>query len=95
MRFLILAALVVLPLFLQGCATSGPVIPGTLEGVREEVHVDRAYFEDCPAPPLLVDNPRPSDVLEAKAADTKERNCLRSKLKAVQSVLKKAINYKE
>jgi len=82
-------------LLLNGCATQGPALPGTLEGVREEVHVDRAYFEDCPPAPFLVSNPRPSDVLEAKAADTKERNCLRSKLKAVQAILKKAVNYKE
>ena len=60
----------VIVFFLVGCSSIKvvPSIPET-EGVKASVNIDVRLLEDCADFSTLLDNPRPSDVLEQHGND--------------------------
>lgn len=91
--FLITVATV---LAVSGCATKPeiPVVPGVLQGVRTTVTVDPRLLEDCEDYSNLVENPRPSDVLDQHAKDVKVINCWKTKHHGLVKTVKESFNLK-
>lgn len=86
----------ILLVLLVGCAHAPtPALPGTLEGVKEEVTLDPRLLEECETLPDIGDNVRPSDVLEQHAKDVKIVKCWSAKFRALATTVKKAFNLKE
>lgn len=79
-----------------GCSTTPkvPAVPGTLEGVRTTVTVDPRLLEDCEDYSDLVENPRPSDVLDQHAKDVKVINCWKTKHHGLVKTVKESFNLK-
>ena len=85
---------VLLTFLVVGCSTAAntPALPGTLEGVATSVRVDPKLFEGCTKPSPLIENPRPSDVLEQRARDVAYEDCLISRNASLAKAVKKLSN---
>lgn len=88
----------ILCLFLiSACSTTPkvPAVPGTLEGVRPTLNVDARLLEDCEDFSEIIENPRPSDVLDQHGKDIKTINCWKTRHRALVKTVKDAFNIKE
>lgn len=88
------ALIVGMILLVSACSSAPkvPAVPGTLEGVRATLNVDARLLEDCEDFSAIVENPRPSDVLDQHGQDVKVINCWKTKHRALVKTVRDAFN---